>query len=93
MITMELYELINLMIDMAELGAANYAKNISPLNDNISQRAAYREFGEARVRRWIKSGLVGKIRSGTTIKSKILYSRAELLAADKAEKFNHIINR
>lgn len=93
MISMELYELKNLCMDMAELGAANYAKNISLSVDSISQRAAFKEFGEARVRRWIKSKMVHKIRSGVTIRSKILYSRAELMAADKSEKLNHLINK
>lgn len=78
---------------MAELGAANYAKSISLENDSISQRAAYREFGESRVKRWIKSGLVSKVRSGTTKRSKFIYSRAELLAADKTEKINILINK
>ncbi len=90
---MELYELKNLCMEMAELGAANYAKKISLSNDSLSQRGAYKEFGEARVKRWIKSGLVNKVRAGNTSRSKIIYSRAELLAADKSEKLNILINK
>lgn len=93
MIRLELYELKNICMDMAELGAANYAKNLSLSNDTLSQRGAYKEFGEARVRRWVKSGLVSKSRTGKTSRSKIIYSRAELMAADKSEKLNILINK
>mgnify|MGYP003379539329 CR=1 FL=1 len=47
-IVLELYELKNLCKDMAELGAANYAKMVFPAKDLISQREAYKSFGEAR---------------------------------------------
>ena len=40
-IVLELYELKNLCKDMAELGAANYAKMVFPAKDLISQREAY----------------------------------------------------
>lgn len=80
-------------MDMAELGAANYARTVSLTNDSISQRSAFKEFGEARIRRWLKSGLVNKIRSGSSSRSKIIYSRAELMAADKSEKLNNLINK
>lgn len=93
MITLELYELKNLCMEMAELGAANYAKILSPAKDLISQRNAYKDFGEARVKRWVHQGLIKTIRSGETAKSKVLYSRAELMATDKSEKINILINR
>lgn len=80
-------------MDMAELGAANYAKRLAPANDLISQREAYRQFQEVRVKRWVKAGVVSTSRGGATIRSKVLYSRAELIAADKSEKLNSIINR
>lgn len=50
-IILELYELKNLCAEMAELGAANYVKRIAPANDLISQREAYREFQECRVKK------------------------------------------
>ena len=46
-IVLELYELKNLCKDMAELGAANYAKMVFPAKDLISQREAYKSFGYA----------------------------------------------
>lgn len=90
---MELYELKNIIMEMAEVGAANYAKMISPLTDNLSQREAYRQFGEARVKKWLKEGIIHKVRSGTTIRSKIIYSRAELMAADKSERIFKYITK
>lgn len=93
MITLELYELKNLCKDMAELGAANYAKMLFPAKDLISQREAYRAFGEARVKRWVRQKLVSKFRDGATQRSKILYSRAELLTVDKSEKIDTYINK
>ena len=92
MIHMELYQLKNIMHTMSELGAANYAKRIAPAKDAISQREAYRLFGEAKVKSWVETGLVSAIRSGTTIRSKKLYSREELITADKSEKMIGILN-
>ena len=45
-IQMELYELKNLCMEMASLGAANYVKQTIPAKDLISQREAYRLFQE-----------------------------------------------
>lgn len=86
-IQMELYELKNLCMEMASLGAANYVKQTIPAKDLISQREAYRLFQECRVKRW------QTIRGGSSIHSKVLYSRAELMAVDKSEKINSIINK
>ena len=93
MIQLELYQLKNMMMDMATLGAANYAKMIMPGKDHISQRGAYREYGEARVKRWVKSKMVQPVRSGSAVTSKIIYSRAELMSVDKAESINILINK
>lgn len=38
MIQLELYELKNICMQMSELGAANYAKRVTPGKDAISQR-------------------------------------------------------
>lgn len=92
MITLELYELKNLCKDMAELGAANYAKMLFPAKDLISQREAYKQFGEARVKDWLKRELINWVRNGSGQKSKKLYSRAELMAVEKSEKLNLYLN-
>lgn len=89
----ELWELKTICMEMAELGVANYIKRIEPANDLISQREAYRLHGEARVKRWVKMGLLSTERSGSTIRSKILYSRAELMSIETSNKLKNIINR
>ena len=80
-------------MDMAELGAANYAKKVSPASDNLSQREAYRHFGESRVKRWKEAGIITKVRSGVSKQSKIIYSKAELISIEKSERLNQIINK
>jgi hypothetical protein len=92
-ITLELYELKNLCRDMAELGAAQYARMVSPSKDSLSQRAAFHEFGEARVKGWLRRGLVSVARSGKSSNSRLIYSRAELLAIAKSENFNLSLNK
>ncbi len=93
MIALELYEIKNLCKDMAELGVATYLKNMAPGSDLISQREAYKQFGEARVKLWRKDGLISPHRTGGSPNSTVRYSRAELLAIDKSESLNKIINR
>lgn len=89
-IVFDLYEYKTMAMDLMTLGAAAYVMQITPAKDLISQREAYREFGEARVKKW--SGMLSKKRTGIAARSKILYSRAELLALDKSEKHIKIIN-
>lgn len=80
-------------MEMAELGAANYAKMVSPAEDLISQREAYRLYGEANVKMWVRTGLVKPTRRGTSKNSKKTYSRAEIMSIEKAGFLNKIINR
>lgn len=92
-ITMELYELKNLFMDMALLGVAAHDKMNAPKKDLISQREAYRLFQEARVKRWVAQGLIQPQRNGSAANSKRYYSYAELLSINNGEKLNSIINR
>lgn len=92
-VTMELYELKNLCMDMASLGVASYIKSTAPGKDVLSQREAYIAFGEARVKDWLRRGLVTAQRAGASRNSKRLYSRAELMAAINGEKLKSIINK
>lgn len=91
--TFELYKLKNLCKEMAELGAASYAKRVTPGKDLISQREAYRQFGEARIKDWVRRELITGKRSGSSIRSKILYSISELLSVETANKIAYIVNR
>lgn len=92
-ITLELFELKNLCMEMAELGAAKYAATQAPAGDLIKQRAAYREFGEARVKSWVNRNLVSPVRVGCAKNSPLKYSRADLIACSNADKLNCIINK
>ncbi|MGV8135867.1 MAG: hypothetical protein AB2L20_11690 [Mangrovibacterium sp.] len=91
-IRLELYELKNICMDMAELGAANYAKQIGK-KDLISQKDAYRRFGAIKIKLLVKMKMISSQRAGTAANSKKLYSIAEILSALKAEKLNTLINR
>lgn len=93
MITLDLFELKNICMDMAALGVAEYIKTQSPAKDLLSQREAYRLFQESRVKEWRSKGLIKPIRMGKSERSKLQYSRAELMAIDKSEKLNFYINK
>lgn len=89
-IQLELYQLKNLLRDMAKLGVAEYIKSQSPSKDLISQREAYRLFQEARVKDWRKRGLITPVRMGATKNSKLQYSRLELESLNYSENYiNH----
>lgn len=92
-ITMELYELKTLCANMAALGVATYQKEAAPATDLISQREAYRQFQEVRVKRWVEKGLITPQRNGAAQNSKRYYSRAELMALNQAERLNTIIHK
>ena len=90
MVQIESHELKNLMMEMAELGAATMAKNlgIGPA-DEISQRSAYRLFGQNRVMKWKREGKITRIKEGAG-NSKSTYSRIELEALKKSETLKGI---
>ena len=73
---------------MAKVGSATFVKNVMPCMDQISQRVAFMEFGKVRVMRWIEDGTVRPVKSGSAVTSKIIYSRVELVAAEKEEYIN-----
>ncbi|MDR1562300.1 MAG: hypothetical protein LBS54_04330 [Dysgonamonadaceae bacterium] len=91
MITLDLYELKTLCADMAELGAANYAKKFCPVADCLSQREAYNKFGESWVKARERMNIIHSFREGTSKNSKRLYSYAELLSAKEAEKLGKLL--
>lgn len=78
------------MTECAELGAAKCLKNIQPTSDELTQRQAYKKFGEAWVRKCVQEDIVVKHRKGGCKNSPIYYSRAELLAAKNAENASRL---
>jgi len=85
-ITLELYELKNLIMEMSELGVLNYTKTIEPKSDLISQQQAFERFGRRKVQRWIDNSLINHVRNGSEKNSKKNYSYTELIAVAKSEK-------
>ncbi len=97
-ITLELFELKNICMDMAELGAAACERKRSPALDEIKQREAFR---------WLKSlgyepkllseleqaGLIHKKRKGTAINSPLIYSKFELQAALNTLRMGQYVNK
>lgn len=97
-ITLDLYELKSICMDMAELGAAANEKRRSPLSDEIKQREAFRwlkSLGHepAMLERMERDGLVHRRRKGTSRNSPIMYSRLEIQSALNAMKMNGYINK
>ena len=85
--TLELYEFKNMIMEMSEIGVANYAKMVAPESDMLSEREAFRKFGEAKVKEWVRSGNINFKRMGSGKNSKKNYSYSQLIAVAKAEKF------
>lgn len=66
-----------LRIESAAMGAEIALNKLGLIKDDISQREAYRVFGEAKVRSWVNQGLVSRVKTGSR-NSKTTYSRIEL---------------
>lgn len=66
-----------LRIESAAMGAEIALHKLGLIKDEISQREAYRVFGEAKVRSWVNQGLVSRVKTGSR-NSKTTYSRIEL---------------
>lgn len=90
---MTLRELKEIITATSEQALAAYQQSQKPAADMISQREAFDSFHEQRVRRWIEAGLIRPERIGPHRNSKRMFSRAELLALDAAERIKPIINR
>lgn len=73
------------LIDIAELGARKAISRLGLIKDEISQREAYRQFGEGRVKVWVQRKLCTRVKPGEG-NSKATYSLIELEVLDKLEK-------
>lgn len=88
--TNELYLIKNLLIECAEMGAAKCLKKLKPKADEITQRQAYDDFGEAWIKQYASAGILKGERRGTSRNSPVYYSRAECLALKYAEKASQL---
>ena len=73
------------LIDIAELGARKAISRLGLIKDEISQREAYRQFGEGRVKVWVRRKRCTRVKPGEG-NSKATYSLIELEVLDKLEK-------
>ncbi len=82
----DLYDLKTIIMEMSELGAANYAKRIAPEKDLILQRQAYLRFGEAKIKFFVRMRLINWQRCGPSIRSQKLCSLSEILSVLAAKR-------
>jgi hypothetical protein len=73
------------LIDIAELGARKAISRLGIIRDEISQREAYRLFGEGRVKVWKQRNMISRVKMGEK-NSKATYSLIELEVLDNLEK-------
>ncbi|WP_418970384.1 hypothetical protein [Alistipes putredinis] len=73
----DLHEQKTLIMESAALGASIALNRLGLIKDEISQREAYRIYGESCVRTWLNRGWVHRVKPGTG-NSKVTYSRIEL---------------
>lgn len=88
--TPELYLIKNLMIDCAELGSIRSLKELHPNSDDITQRMAYKAFGEAWIDARTSAKLLHPERRGTSKNSPLYYSRFEITALRIAENASRL---
>lgn len=76
-------EFRNALIDAAEVGAAKALVEVGNLKPFLKMREAYRQYGEAVVKRWIQEGLINPIKDGDR-NANVRINRIELLTVAKA---------
>lgn len=78
-------QIFEMMQQTAKAAAAAVAARLGAACDEISQREAYRNFGEAKVKQWMRMELIHpiKLKNGN---SKVTYSRTELEIAATTER-------
>lgn len=75
---LELWQLKNIIQAAAEEAVRKYIAKTNPTDDEISERQAYREFGEGWVQSQVACGTIKPLRKGTSKNSKKVYSRSIL---------------
>lgn len=76
-----------LLLEAGKIAALETLKEAGLYKDEISQREAFREFGEANVRTWESLGECTSIKIGSR-NSKIVYSRIELQTIKKTKELS-----
>lgn len=81
-----IYRLKNEILDLADVIAAAAVRSLSPADDEMTTRQAWKEFDRTWLEYQVSQGRVKGHRKGKHKNSPIMYSRTELLALKEAER-------
>jgi hypothetical protein len=84
------YELKNLLIDAVELGYKKALVETGQIKSWVSQREAYRLYGEVTVKRWVDENRITPNKDGENT-SKVRYDRMILEILAKSSNRNGIL--
>ena len=73
----KLLEEKNMIIQSAKLGVELALSKLKILKDEISQREAYRLWGQSKVKKWVEKGWIKGVKKGL-LNSKVIFYRSEL---------------
>jgi hypothetical protein len=76
-------EYMNALVDFAEIGAKKALIDAGVIRPYLKLREAYRLYGEAQVKRWLKEGLINSVKDGNN-NATVRINRIEIEAASKA---------
>jgi len=82
----ELYKMVSLMDRCFQSGYMKAQKLYDPASDRISQREAYKKFGEAKIKELLDAGVISFKRETGSPNSKKYYSIEEISKALLAEE-------
>jgi hypothetical protein len=85
-VTTEVYRLKGFLAEVIAIADAERDRRESPRRDRLTQRQAYREFGEAEIKSMFEAGLIRRERLGSRKNSPAHYSRVEILMAIAARR-------
>lgn len=77
--------------DAVAVGILEADKIRYPNRDLISQREAYKRFGESSIERWKREGLIKPQRTGAKANNTLTYSVAEIAEAKMAESIQRAL--
>ena len=87
LITIEVRDLMQLLDMAATSAVSRFASLLAPDKELISQREAFKLYGEGRVKKWLEAGLLkNRGRTNGAKNSKILYSKTELQQVEYATR-------
>lgn len=81
-----LFELKRELIELADLITASVLRSVKPLDDDISTRQAYSEFGKEWIQYHTRRKNIESIRKGPHKNSRRVFSRMELMALKESER-------